>query len=73
MQLVPITDDVVSSNPVHFQQYFSYIVSISFFWWRKPEYSENTIDLLQITDKLYHILLYRVHHVMDGIRAHNVI
>jgi hypothetical protein len=44
----------------YFQQYFSYIVAISFIGGGNRSIRAKTIDLLQVTDKLYNIMLYIV-------------
>jgi hypothetical protein len=43
-----------------------------FYWWWKPEYPEKITDLSQVTDKLYHIVLYQAHFIMSWMQTHNI-
>jgi len=58
-----------------FNATFNYILQVyrggQFYWWRKPDYPVKTIDLSQVMDKFYHIMLSLVHIARKGVRSCN--
>ena len=45
-------------------------MEVKFYWWRKPENPEKTLNLPPVIDKLDHIMLYHIIQWVDSLFLH---
>ena len=58
-------------NSLARMMYVNLLQSFCYYIFATQKHPEKTTDLQQVTDKLYHIMLYGVHLITSGNQAHN--